>query len=280
MVRPYFLSRYFSGVPGLVGAGLMVLLGIGCGHDLEGEECDEQEELNECGARGKYNVCDDFDGDLQWGECLKIACTPGDTKSCDGGMATCFVEEGVPAWHCFSEPITPLVLSFDGADPVLDAAAAAAAAFDPGSGGACFQTDWPAAETPWLALDRDRSGSIDGGHELFGSGTVLGDGRPGEHGFAALAELDSNGDGYLSPADAQFDQLVLWADHDRDRRSTHAEHVSLTARGVVAIHLAWRSEAVCDARGNCGVERAAFEYVGADGRVRTGEVVDLHLPCQ
>lgn len=278
MTRPG-CSGLSCSVRAVLGAWLAVGAGLGCGSDLEGEVCDVTEELHECGARGRYNVCDTIDGDLQWGECHKIECTPGDSKTCDAGMAFCVVDEGVPAWtSCITDPITPLVLSFDRAEPLLEEVATAAM-FDMGVGDACVETDWPVAETPWLALDRDRSGTIDGGHELFGSGTQLIGGGRGAHGFAALAELDSNADGRISAEDAQYEQLVLWADHDRDRRSTHAEHESLAARGVV-IELAWRSRAECDARGNCGVERAAFTFVGAGGRVHTGEVIDLHLPCQ
>jgi hypothetical protein len=118
------------------------------------------------------------------------------------------------------------------------------------------------------------------GHELFGSGTVLPSGKRAKHGFLALSELDSNADGRITKADERFDQLVLWADHDRNKRSTHAEHEPLSARGIVGIELGWRDEAICDALGNCGVERAAFTFIGAGGRVSTGEVIDVHLPCR
>lgn len=264
--------------------------GIGCDveeleelEDLEGERCDEAGDVSPCGADGgdEVNVCAHLDGRLQWGECHVLECTPGDTRSCGGevgGIESCEPNGGVPRWgECLEG--TPLVLSFDGAEPVITDASAAPA-FDIGTGGACIQTDWPTADTPWLALDLDRSGSIDGGHELFGSGTVLASGKRATHGFLALSELDSNGDGRITRADARFEELVLWADHDRNKRSTHAEHEPLSARGIVGIELGWRDGAICDERGNCGVERAAFTFIGAGGRVSTGEVIDVHLPCR
>lgn len=252
--------------------------------DLRGAECDAPGELSFCapGEHGQalYNSCLVREDGNTWSSCHEVECIPGEETGCGEltGTATCRVGEGgEPYWDCVDG--TPLVLSFDGAEPVMTDASAAAA-FDVGTGGECIQTDWPAAETPWLALDRDRSGTIDGGHELFGSGTVLAGGDRARHGFLALAELDSNGDGRITKADERFDQLVLWADHDRDKRSTHAEHQPLSASGIVAIELAWRDEQVCDERGNCGVERAAFTFVGAGGRVSVGEVVDVHLSCQ
>jgi len=272
------------GVVGLFAAG-MGCEEVGPDDDLEGEECDDLGDLNPCGHDRKldqdlYNSCVVAGDQLEWGECHLLECTLGETKRCGSieGTATCVTgDDGEPYWHCVDG--TPLVLSFDGAEPVMTDAAAAAA-FDVGTGGECIQTDWPAAETPWLALDRDLSGTIDGGHELFGSGTVLAGGKRAQHGFLALAELDSNGDGRITKADERFEELVLWADHDRDKRSTHAEHEPLAARGILAIELGWRDEAVCDAQGNCGVERAAFTFVGAGGRVSVGEVVDVHLPCR
>lgn len=267
----------FVGMAGLFGAG------IGCDVEegLEGEPCEEVGDVSPCSIDGdEVNVCAEIDGRLQWGECHVAECELHESQTCgELGAQSCVLgSDGIPTWDECVEG-TPLVLSFDGAEPVMTDASAAPA-FDIGTGGACIQTDWPAAQTPWLALDLDRSGSIDGGHELFGSGTVLAGGQRAKHGFLALAELDSNGDGRITRADERFDQLVLWADHDRDKRSTHAEHEALAARGIVEIELGWRNEAICDARGNCGVERAAFTFVGAGGRVSTGEVIDVHLSCQ
>ncbi|MEM9461386.1 MAG: calcium-binding protein [Myxococcota bacterium] len=245
--------------------------------DHEGEPCDELEETIECGD-GQHNVCDLFDDERRWGPCHTLECEPGDRWECgELGVAWCEVDGGMTVFgEC--EEGTPLVLSFDGAEPTM--MTSAAASFDVGTGGVCIQTDWPTATTPWLALDRDGSGSIDGGHELFGSGTVLRSGARARHGFSALAELDSNGDGRISAADARWDDLVLWSDVDADKRSTPGEHLPLSARGILSIELDWSRDVVCDARGNCGVERASFEFIGAGGAVSQGQVVDVHLSCQ
>lgn len=267
-------------------AGLFAT-GMGCeeteeGPNLEGEACDELGELSLCGhgEDERYNACVVVGDGHEWSDCHALECIPGETTGCGilDGTATCRIgEDGEPYWDCVDG--TPLVLSFDGAEPVMSDASAAAA-FDVGTGGECIQTDWPAAATPWLALDRDGSGTIDGGHELFGSGTVLASGKRAKQGFMALAELDSNGDGRITKRDARFGELVLWADHDRNKRSTAMEHESLGSRGIVGIELDWRNETVCDERGNCGVERASFTFIGAGGRVSMGEVVDVHLACQ
>jgi hypothetical protein len=249
--------------------------------DLEGQACAEPSSVHACAEPDAEQYCDLMELDdpsLTWGPCLAEAeCEPGEERECEwGGSETCELYGGVPAWSgCFDgggEGDTPLVVAFDGAQPEL---VASSSTFDIAGTGACIVHDWPTAATPWLAIDLDRSGSIDGGHELFGSGTVLADGRRAKDGFEALAQLDSDGDGAITPKDARFGELVLWADHDGDKRSTHAEHESLTARGVVAIPLSFARERRCDARGNCGVERAAAAVVAG-----VAEVVDLHLPCR
>ncbi len=65
------------------------------------------------------------------------------------------------------------------------------------------------------------------GHELFGSGTRLPDGRHASDGFAALEVFDSNADGVVDGADPRFAELMLWRDRDADRRSTLDELVDL-----------------------------------------------------
>jgi hypothetical protein len=209
-----------------------------------------------------------------WGTCVAAPeCTNFEDVDCAGCTLD---EQGVP--HAFDDcgggTSTPLVLSFDGA------------AVEYGSGGhrfdlgRCEATDWPTASTPWLALDRDHSGQIDGGHELFGSATRLRGGGLADNGFTALAELDLDRDGKITPADPAFADLVLWADGDADRRSTGLELQSVGALGLVEIELRYASDRRCDARANCEIERASFTWRDALGREQVGEVIDVHLACQ
>src|SRR5690606_31530054 len=105
-----------------------------------------------------------------WGPCLaEPLCVPGEVED---GCLECFLDiDGVPAQldNCDQGgTTTPLVLSFDAGAVRYDSSSAA---FDLGP--QCGATDWPSAATPWLALDRDGSGGIEAGSELFGSATVL-----------------------------------------------------------------------------------------------------------
>lgn len=252
----------------------------------EDESCDEQGASRACGEDGSVQYCDALNPgeDPQWGPCLaSTECELGDREACFPGDETfvgldrtCELEGGIPMWG-MDACNTPLVLAFEpGPVPMTTAGSAT---FDISGAGRCTTTDWPAASTPWLAIDLDRSGTIDGGHELFGSGTVLPDGSHATHGFAALDQLDSDGDGVITPLDERFSELVLWSDHDGDRQSTLWEMEPLSARGVESIELSYESGRDCDARGNCARERSRFSFA-ADGRGGTGEVIDLYLACQ
>jgi hypothetical protein len=126
----------------------------------------------------------------------------------------------------------------------------------------------------------DQNGSIDSGRELFGSGTLMANGRRANNGFEALGELDSNGDARIDARDERFGELLTWADHDQDKIGHGLELQSSTEAGLVSIELAYDRNPMCDARGNCGVERAAFTWREATGELRQGEVVDVHLPCR
>lgn len=174
---------------------------------------------------------------------------------------------------------TPLVVKFDNA-PVEFAPAAAGASFDIAGAGECTTHDWPLATTPWLALDRDQNGSIDSGAELFGSGSVLASGQKAQHGFMALAELDTNRDGRISRADEDFGKLLLWSDYDGDKRSTFDEAPTAQSMGLLSIDLDYRVDTACDARGNCEVERATFRFIDEHGALAEGEIADVHLACQ
>lgn len=250
------------------------------------ESCDAVNEARACEGGQQYcvSLSTDLGAVKMWGVCTGEAeCTPGETRDC--GFAdfdltySCILDDnGVPGWDPFACN-TPLVLSF-GAPVEFAPTRMGAADFDiHGGPGVCTRADWPSPATPWLALDLDKNGSIDGGHELFGSGTRLAAGTGSPNGFAALAPLDSDRDGKITPADERWGELVLWADHDGDRRSSGWEMLPLASFEVVEIDLAYGSRRECDAAGNCGVERAAFVY-RQDGRAKVGEVVDVHLACE
>lgn len=266
----------------------------------EAQSWGEQESLSWCegersapcvlpGGEAGTSLCVVAWGQEEWTACaVEHACTP-DTKfengECEGDY--CAVVEGVlkvEAWisddPCCgtNDPCcwTPLVVSFDG-EPIRFEAAGAAA-FDISGQGACLSTDWPTQ--PWLALDRDSDGIIGSGRELFGSGTVMTTGRRASHGFEALGEFDVDRDGKITAADPIFHELVLWSDHDRDRRGALGELVPVGEAELIAIDLGFGRRYDCDERGNCGVERSAFEFRDSLGAVRSGEIVDVHLPCQ
>jgi len=249
---------------------------VGC-EDVEPKQC-----RTAAGEPG-LSHCVLVEDEQVWSACLgefAAECLPGDSMDmgCFGSYCT-FDGEVFHNydWAVEGECATPLVLSFDGA-PVQFSAGEAAPVFDFAAATGTCATDWPTA--PWLALDRDGDGSIDSGRELFGSGTRLASGLRATHGFEALAELDADGDGTISAADPRFSELVLWSDHDGDRAGTPGEQASLHSVGLVAIHLDFHRRGACDERGNCGRERAAFEFRSGSGELRVGEVVDVYLACQ
>ncbi len=225
---------------------------------------------------------------LQWGVCVDpdTACTPGSvrSKSCNLGeefgdlnyQEKCtLTPDGIPQWEAIDEEAcnTPLVLVPQGLTPRFMPDATHTFAVS-GPGASCLTTDWPTADTPWLARDLDGNGVIDGGHELFGSGTRLPSGRRADHGFAALAPLDANGDHILDARDPAFLELLLWADRDGDRRSSPDELAPLRAAGVSSLSLDLTVDPVCDDRGNCGRERAPVVAT------RPATLVDVYLPCR
>jgi len=271
-----------SGTDGTDGTGA----GTEGAEDLEGMTCDTFGLSHACGDGLQFCAFKDSEEVLSWSTCWDdIACNPDELDDvCDDPNDTvCELSvNGVPEmFDCAEtggEESTPLVLSFSGA-PVEYKPMRAAAGFDIDGEGRCDSHDWPTAATPWLAVDLDGSGTIDGGHELFGSGTVLSDGLKATDGFIALEEFDSNHDGQVSESDPRWAELVLWSDLDGDKRTDVGELEPLSAYGVAALPLAYDKQRECDGRRNCVVEQATFGFSGAGGQGH-GRLVDVHLPCR
>jgi hypothetical protein len=242
----------------------------------EAEACASFGDARDC-ADGGMQFCDMDDAiGLHWGECLlDYACIPGDAYDCGlGGTVACQLVDGTPELpEC---PWTPLALSFDGAPIQLSSSSAT---FDIDGTGMCLDTDWPASSNPWLAIDLDRNGFVDGAHELFGSGTILRSGRRASNGFVALEALDGNRDGKIDAHDARFTELLLWRDEDGDKQSTIWELTPLADERIESIDLGYTVREQCDDRSNCGRERSSFTFM-AGGTRRVGEIVDVYLACQ
>jgi hypothetical protein len=115
----------------------------------------------------------------------------------------------------------------------------------------------------FLVYDWDHDGGIPrNGHDLIGTTSC----PNAENGFKALALLDSNHDGWFSPADKEWNQVRLW-DGYSDRT------VSLESKGYQAIDLSHvRQKSETDAYGN-----GLYLWSHARGNLRDHSVVDVYF---
>ncbi|MCC6746928.1 MAG: hypothetical protein IT371_04670 [Deltaproteobacteria bacterium] len=131
------------------------------------------------------------------------------------------------------------------------------------------RTAWIKGDDALLVMDRNGNGRIDGGAELFGSGTLV-HGVPAADGFQALAVLDlpahgGNGNGLVEAGDLLFSELALWSDRNGDGQAQPGELRGLETAGVRALEIAPQSRAHrFDAHGNDLGLAARFHF--ADGR--------------
>jgi hypothetical protein len=134
-------------------------------------------------------------------------------------------------------PRDPIILDLDG-NGLETVGLAANIHFDHDGDGVLTKTGWAGKNDALLVWDRNTNGSIDTGAELFGDFTMLPNGTLAPNGFAALAALDSNGDGVLDANDPAFAELKIWRDADQNGKTGTGELISLLDAGIVALNLA------------------------------------------
>ena len=121
-------------------------------------------------------------------------------------------------------------------------------------------------DSAFLAIDKNRNGSIDNGQELFGP-------KSGS-GFADLAEHDSNGDGLIDALDDIWEELVLVQRDEAGNESL----ISLQDVGISAFVLERTRSPFSlfnDQGERTGVVRETGLYVRDDGSVDSVQHVDL-----
>ncbi len=158
----------------------------------------------------------------------------------------------------------PLVLDFAGPAAKLQDIRFA---FDLDGDGQLDQIPLLGGGRGFLAIDRNENGRIDDGRELFGPTTG--------NGFAELAALDADGNGWIDEADPAYAQLRLW---QPDGNGGVVQ--TLADAGVGALYLgnvATPFDLRNAANETLGVMRASSIYLGQDGRVGTVSQIDLSV---
>ena len=135
--------------------------------------------------------------------------------------------------------------------------------FDHTGSGIRTATGWISADDGLLVRDINGNGIIDNGTELFGDNTKLKNGGAAQHGFAALADLDSNGDKVIDAKDAAFKELRVWRDINQDGISQNNELFTLQSLGIKSFNTAYTDTRQDLGNGNTLAQKGS--YTKADG---------------
>jgi large repetitive protein len=164
-----------------------------------------------------------------------------------------------------STPVAPIALDLDG-NGVQYLSTIAGVTFDYNGDGSAVRTAWVAANDGLLAIDSNGDGRVNNGSEIvFGQ-----NGQTDLQGLAA--QYDSNHDGQLSAADADFAKFGVWQDANSNGVSDAGEFQTLADAGIVSISLT--SDGVASVAENGDVDiLGQSTYIRADGT--TGIVADV-----
>ncbi len=159
--------------------------------------------------------------------------------------------------------VDPLVINFNGTMAELEDAKLS---FDLNSDGKDEMISFVKSGSGFLFYDRNFDGIVNNGSELFGPTTG--------NGFAELAQLDEDGNGWIDEADTAWNQLGVWMKDSTDSTITK----NLKEANVGAIYLGNVSTPFehKDSEGNLkGITQATGVYLSEDGIAGTVQQVDL-----
>ncbi|MFZ3019434.1 MAG: VCBS domain-containing protein [Gallionella sp.] len=151
--------------------------------------------------------------------------------------------------------------------------------FDLTGEGVQSSVGWVAPSDGFLVLDRNGDGVINDGTELFGDATPAYEAGITQastssartvDGFAALAQEDTNADGVVNSADANFANLRVWQDLNQDGVSQANELKTLSELGIESFNVASIEHSQLLANGNQIADTGS--YTRTDGTTGTAGV--------
>jgi|GEM_PF-6773999 len=156
----------------------------------------------------------------------------------------------------------PVVLDLDGDGIELLEVTESRTRFDINGDGEWERIGWVGPDDGILALDRNANGRIDDFSEISFLRDFLGAGTDLE----GLYAYDSDGDGFLTAADARFSDFLVWRDENGNGHSEKKELFSLDDLGIVSIGLERRDINPLDMDGKANQVLATSSFETADGR--------------
>ena len=157
----------------------------------------------------------------------------------------------------------PLVVNFEGTAAELTERTYH---FDLDTDGEAEQIHFVGPNSGFLALDRDGSGTIDNGSELFGVESG--------NGFADLAAFDEDGNQFIDEGDSVYEGLRIWQKDDAGNNRL----LALGQSGIGAIYLGHHStpfQVKDDSNQLQGVVRSSGIYLVEGGGTGTVQQLDL-----
>lgn len=159
--------------------------------------------------------------------------------------------------------VDPLVINFNGKAAELTGGRFA---FDLNADGKTEEISGLAPGSGFLVLDRNQDGKINNGSELFGPASG--------QGFGELAQLDSDGNGWLDENDPLYGALRVWSRDEAGKDSL----ATLAQKNVGAILLApAKTDFALKDSGNAlqGQLRETSVFLGANSGTGTVQEIDL-----
>lgn len=133
--------------------------------------------------------------------------------------------------------ITPILFPVNGIKPLSKLISSATTSFDLAGDQVRREWQWINSDAAWLVWDPENSGKITSGRQLFGTSTWW---MMFKDGYAALATLDDNQDGWLKGRELKG--IAVWHDQNGNAKSDPGEVKPVATWEISAIRTSFDSK--------------------------------------